>query len=72
MEEATGTRYLVQRDYGIDADRPWRAAVEKVTRRTPYMREWGDGSTAATAVEASAAWLAAKRRERKTAVLSRD
>lgn len=43
----------------------WRAAAEKVKRRTPYMKEWWDGSSVATTKEeALTCWMLAKRKEK--------
>ena len=47
-------------------------AAEKIERRTPYMIEWGDGSKANTADEATALWMAAKRIEKASIAKSVD
>ena len=44
----------------------WLSACEKIERRTPYMKEWGDGISVATTVEeANVLWQAAKKKEKE-------
>ena len=54
---------VVARDLSIDSSAPASAAAEKIERRTPYIRRWGDGSVARTADDATRMWRAAKSRE---------
>ena len=57
---------ILSREYNIDADSTWNAANEKIERRTPYMKEWGDDkSIANTSEEATAIWLQVKSNEMK-------
>lgn len=60
------------RAYRLDPEAPWRAAVAKVERRTPYMALWGDGvAKAATIEEAEGHWQTAKRKEKEDAASNR-
>ena len=54
------------REYNLDNNSTWDAANEKIERRTPYMKEWGDGkSIATTSEEATDIWLQVKAKEVK-------
>jgi len=56
---------IMRRDYGISIDEAWQVAAEKIERRTPYMKEWGDGISNAKSVEdAERIWKAVKEREK--------
>mmetsp|Transcript_30808 Transcript_30808/g.35566 ORF Transcript_30808/g.35566 Transcript_30808/m.35566 type:complete len:229 (+) Transcript_30808:121-807(+) len=56
---------MLQREYGFDAEEAWQVASEKVERRTPYVREWGDGVTAPTTIEdTKKIWQEVKKREK--------
>ena len=49
-----------------EEDDAWLSACEKIERRTPYMKEWGDGKSVATTVEeANILWQAAKKKEKE-------
>merc|ERR1712232_576808 len=50
--------------YGFDPADAYRSAVIKVRGRTPYMKEWGDGSVATTAEAAEAIWKSRKKEEK--------
>jgi hypothetical protein len=52
------------REYNFGRDNAWQMAAEKVENRTPYMTEWGDGSFAKTADDATAIWMAVKKAEK--------
>ena len=61
-------QYVLRRDFGFDAgdDAPWHVAALKVERRTPYMKEWGDGvSVAKTVEDTKRYWKAAKKQEKQ-------
>mmetsp|Transcript_4277 Transcript_4277/g.5555 ORF Transcript_4277/g.5555 Transcript_4277/m.5555 type:complete len:386 (-) Transcript_4277:41-1198(-) len=56
---------IVRREYDLEQDTTWNTASEKVERRTPYMKEWGDGvSIATTAEEAEVIWKKVKDQEK--------
>ena len=43
----------------------WQAAAQKVERRTPYIKEWGDGVTTASTVEdTEKIWQQVKKKEK--------
>jgi hypothetical protein len=64
------TTLVFFRDYNLGENAAWDAASEKVERRTPYMKEWGDGkSVANTSEEAEELWQAVKRKEKKQQLL---
>jgi len=53
------------REYDIDMEEAWQAAAEKVERRTPYIKEWGDGVTTASTVEdTEKIWQQVKKKEK--------
>mmetsp|Transcript_1983 Transcript_1983/g.2447 ORF Transcript_1983/g.2447 Transcript_1983/m.2447 type:complete len:115 (+) Transcript_1983:2-346(+) len=55
---------ICRRTFQFPKDKAWQMAAEKVERRTPYMKEWGDGvSVARTSEEAEVLWQAAKANE---------
>jgi len=55
----------IYREYDIDIDEAWQVAAEKVERRTPYMKEWSDGTSMANnSQEAEAIWQAVKKKEK--------
>jgi len=57
----------VRRKYGLRDGEAWEKACEKVERRTPYMKEWGDGkSTVTNREEAIALWNEVKDREKRS------
>eukprot|EP00591_Stephanopyxis_turris_P012044 CAMPEP_0195518654 /NCGR_PEP_ID=MMETSP0794_2-20130614/13431_1 /TAXON_ID=515487 /ORGANISM="Stephanopyxis turris, Strain CCMP 815" /LENGTH=209 /DNA_ID=CAMNT_0040647669 /DNA_START=153 /DNA_END=782 /DNA_ORIENTATION=+ len=56
---------MCRRDFNLNPSEAWDAAAEKVERRTPYMKDWGDGSEAKTSAEAELMWQAAKLEEKK-------
>ena len=61
------------REYGIGNDNYddaeeviWQVAAEKVERRTPYVKEWGDGiSVANTVEETEKIWQQVKKQEKE-------
>ncbi len=54
------------RDYNLEDNCTWNTASEKIERRTPYMKEWGDGRhIATTAEEAEIIWQEVKVEEKK-------
>ena len=54
------------REYNLAENSTWDAANEKIERRTPYMKEWGDNkSIATTSEEATDIWLQVKAKEVK-------
>uniref|UniRef100_A0A7S4MV23 Uncharacterized protein n=1 Tax=Odontella aurita TaxID=265563 RepID=A0A7S4MV23_9STRA len=61
------TRLLnpTDREFGLGKFDAWEAASAKVERRTPYMKEWGDGSIAETPQDATKLWEAAKMEEKR-------
>eukprot|EP00554_Chaetoceros_debilis_P000860 CAMPEP_0194096256 /NCGR_PEP_ID=MMETSP0149-20130528/57249_1 /TAXON_ID=122233 /ORGANISM="Chaetoceros debilis, Strain MM31A-1" /LENGTH=179 /DNA_ID=CAMNT_0038782225 /DNA_START=486 /DNA_END=1021 /DNA_ORIENTATION=- len=55
----------IRREYDIDMEEAWQAAAEKVERRTPYIKEWGDGVTTASTVEdTEKIWQQVKKKEK--------
>lgn len=56
---------LLRKEYNFGCHEAWDAAATKVERRTPYMREWGDGiTTAETVEEAETIWQNVKKKEK--------
>ena len=61
---------ILFREYGIqDAEEViWQVAAEKVERRTPYVKEWGDGiSIANTVADTERIWQQVKQNEKDLA-----
>ena len=54
-----------KREYNFGINDAWDTAAKKVERRTPYMKEWGDGSIAKNSEEAEALWQEVKRKEKE-------
>ena len=54
------------REYNLDKNAAWDTASEKIERRTPYIKSWGDGkSVAKTSEEATLIWKSVKNEEKK-------
>ena len=61
------------REYDIQYDAEeliWQVAAEKVERRTPYVKEWGDGISIANTIEdTERIWQQVKQREKEKLLL---
>ncbi len=63
----------VSREYNLHEGSTYQTASEKVERRTPYMKEWGDGMTIAkTSKDADRIWQEVKKLEKKKAEKSME
>mmetsp|Transcript_37647 Transcript_37647/g.45416 ORF Transcript_37647/g.45416 Transcript_37647/m.45416 type:complete len:395 (-) Transcript_37647:320-1504(-) len=60
--------FLAARDHSFDPAEAYESAVTKIRSRTPYIKEWGDGSVAHTPQEAEAMWNVAKKRQKEEAL----
>lgn len=57
---------ILRKQYDFGVNEAWDTVATKVERRTPYMREWGDGITSAETVEeAEAIWQNVKKKEKE-------
>lgn len=54
-----------KREYNFGINDAWDTAAKKVERRTPYMKDWGDGSIAKNSEEAEKLWQEVKRKEKE-------
>lgn len=58
-------KHSESREYDINMEEAWQVAAEKVERRTPYIKEWGDGVTTASTVEdTERIWQQVKKKEK--------
>lgn len=56
---------MCRREFEFSPSEPWQLMSEKVEKRTPYMKEWGDGSEARTSEDAKRMWQIGKEKEQE-------
>jgi NTP pyrophosphatase (non-canonical NTP hydrolase) len=58
---------ILRKQYDFGVNEAWDTVATKVERRTPYMKEWGDGVTSAETVEeAEAIWQNVKKKQKQS------